>query len=167
MDNSNYYNNQPQMMDDGALDWDSAVEEQAFVPLKPGKYPFIVTSYERGRYNGGQKMGPCPKATINFTVRAGGEVGDRQMSKDLFLHKKTQGFLFDFFRSIGSVAANGQILMDWNRVQGAQGYVEIYDRTYTKKDGTPGTAADVKRFIDPAELKAPTTTNQGWTPGGF
>lgn len=167
MENSNFnqYNNQA--ADDGVLDWDSYVEEQVYIPIKPGNYPFVVTSYARGRHNASEKLPACPQATVNIVVRAGGDVGDRNMSRDFFLHKKTQGFLFDFFRSIGCVTADGRVQMDWNRVQGAQGWVEIYDRAYTTKDGRKGSTPDIRRFIDPREMAQQTSTQQGWTAGGF
>lgn len=182
MENSNY-NQFYQMPDDGVLDWDSVVEEQVYIPIKPGRYPFVVTSYARGRHNASAKLPACPQATVNIIVRAGGEVGDREMSRDFFLHKKTQGFLFEFFRSIGCATPDGKIQMDWNRVQGAQGWVEIYDRPYKTKDGRDATAADIRRFIDPKEMGAaqgyqsqtasptamPTAApaTGGWAPGGF
>lgn len=181
MENYNYNNPYGAQMDDGALDWDSVVEETTFEPLKPGVYPFIVSTYTRGRHNASTNLPACPQATVTFIIKAG-EQGERKIDHNFFLHKKTQGFLFDFFRAIGSTTADGKVKMDWTKIQGAQGMCEIYTEKYQRRDGGDGFADRIRRFIEPTAPQgfqsAPTAmpgampaaapaTPGAWTPGGF
>ena len=42
------------------LDWDSEIENEGseFIVAEPGDYDFVVTAFERGRFQGSAKMPP-------------------------------------------------------------------------------------------------------------
>ena len=52
------------------LDWGSEIENDSpdFIVLPEGEYDFTVKCFERGRYNGGDKVGPCPKAMLTLSI---------------------------------------------------------------------------------------------------
>lgn len=164
MENTNY-----NAAEDRALDWDDVVDQgQEFTVLPAGIYPFRVETWARARHAGSEKLPPCNKAIITLEID-GGQLGKRKIEHNLFLHTKTQGFLNQFFASIGCPTEGGKVRMDWNKVPGATGRVEIYVDKYTKKDGTPGESNKVKKFIKPATGAAASapTAPQGWNPGAF
>lgn len=155
-----------------ALDWDAEVQESEFTLLPAGQYPFTVVNYERTRHNASANLPACAQAILHIEVD-GGQLGKRKIDHNLFLHSKTQGFLNDFFRSIGCQAQDGKVRMDWNRVPGARGLCEIYVDKYTKRDGSQGESNKIKKFIKTVQpmpgtmaAQAPTAP-QGWNPGAF
>ena len=54
------------------LDWDSTIEEdgQQIIVLEEGDYNFLVTSFERGSFPGGNKIPACNKATMTVQVNS-------------------------------------------------------------------------------------------------
>ncbi len=51
------------------LGWDDEVEDKS--PLVPeGEYNFTVETFERGRFNGSEKMPPCPQAMLKLCVNS-------------------------------------------------------------------------------------------------
>ena len=157
-----------QPIDNGALDWNSEVEEKEFQLLPIGSYTFQVVGFERGRYPGGAKMGPCPQATVTFAIDGGQDYGRRELKNNFYLHKSCQGFLFSFFRSIGCGGADGRVVMDWTKVMGAKGTCTVGTKTYNEKNYN-----EIKTFLAPqvptgtpwGGTAAPATPN--WSNGGF
>lgn len=153
------------------LDWDSEIENDGGWKLLPtGDYDFTVKSVERGRYAGGAKMGPCPKATVTFEVKDG-EGKPAEVRKDFYLNRACEGILCAFFASIGMRKHGERVRMNWGGAPGCTGRCSIVVRDYTKKDGTPGQSNDIKKFYEPEEkpsASAPAPTeNKGWAPGSF
>ena len=85
-----------------ALDWDDDLtnEQQEFVLLPEGEYPFEVTGMERAHFEGSAKLPPCKMAKLTLRIY-GGAKGDTTVTHRLYLHTKTQGLLGAFFESIG------------------------------------------------------------------
>ena len=56
-----------------ALGWDDEFtnEQQEFVLLPEGEYPFEVTQMERARYEGGAKLPPCSMAKLTLRIYGG------------------------------------------------------------------------------------------------
>ena len=56
-----------------ALGWDDEFtnEQQEFVLLPEGEYPFEVTQMERARYEGGAKLPPCSMAKLTLHLWRG------------------------------------------------------------------------------------------------
>ena len=129
--------------------------------MPEGVYPFRVESFDREQHNGTPKMPPCNVANVHMVINYNGD--DVQIDKKLFL-LSTNGQLFAFFRSIGAqTLPDGRIKMDWSKVPGATGYVEINHRSYNGQDYN-----NIKSFIDPTKQHAqPTQPQQGWQGGQF
>lgn len=70
-----------------ALGWDDEFtnEQQEFVLLPEGEYPFEVTQMERARYEGGAKLPPCSMAKLTLRIY-GGAKGDTTVTHRLYLH---------------------------------------------------------------------------------
>lgn len=146
-----------------ALDWDSEIEQDSnqFVLLPEGDYPFTVTGFERGTYDGGKKIPACKKADLSLNFD-GGALGTTTVRHTLFLHSVVEGLLSSFFMGIGQKKKGERVTMNWGAVIGGSGRAHLGIRTYTKKDGSEGKANEVKYFIDPEE--APTVSHAPSTP---
>ena len=149
-----------------AFGWDDEFtnEQQEFVLLPEGDYPFEVTGMERARYEGGAKLPPCSMAKLTIKV-FGGAKGDATVTHRLYLHTKTQGLLGAFFESIGQCKRGETFRPRWNEVVGSKGLCRLGIHNFTKKDGTPGESNEITRFLPQPEPKA--APSQGWTQGAF
>ena len=108
-----------------ALDWDEEIDPgQEFITLPEGDYDFIVESYERERYEGGEKMPACWKAALK--IRIDTERGSTYINDGLFLYSKFGWKLAEFFLSIGAeLTADGKVKMNWNSVPGSIGRATV------------------------------------------
>lgn len=159
------------MINEGrAFGWDDEFtnEQQEFVLLPEGEYPFEVISMERARYEGGAKLPPCSMAKLTLRID-GGAKGEATVTHRLYLHTKTQGLLGAFFESIGQCKRGETFRPRWNEVVGARGRCHLGIREYTKQSGPhtgeTGQSNEVTRFLPPPEPKA--APSQGWTQGAF
>ncbi len=135
-----------------AYNWDSEIErENEFVFLPDGEYDFRVVAFERQRFEGSEKMAPCPaaKLTLEFTAPSGmtATVFDR-----LLLNSKMEWKLSSFFGAIGQKRHGEKLKMDWNQVIGSTGRAKVGSREYNgrkynevrsyiyKEDVVPGSA---------------------------
>lgn len=159
------------MINEGrAFGWDDEFtnEQQEFVLLPEGEYPFEVISMERARYEGGAKLPPCSMAKLTLRID-GGAKGEATVTHRLYLHTKIQGLLGAFFESIGQCKRGETFRPRWNEVVGARGRCRLGIREYTKQSGPhtgeTGQSNEVTRFLPPPEPKA--APSQGWTQGAF
>lgn len=131
------------------LGWDDSIENDGsdFITLPNGEYKFTVTGFERGRYAGGEKMGPCNKAILTVDID-GGELGSATVKENLFLHSKCEGILCSFFRSIGHRKSGEALKMDWGKVVGTTGWAKVSVRKY-KKDNEELSINQVSKWLDP------------------
>ena len=135
-----------------AYNWDSEIErENEFVFLPDGEYDFRVVAFERQRFEGSEKMAPCPaaKLTLEFTAPSGmtATVFDR-----LLLNSKMEWKLSSFFGAIGQKRHGEKLKMDWNQVIGSTGRAKVGSREHNgrkynevrsyiyKEDVVPGSA---------------------------
>lgn len=139
-----------QFDNNGALDWDSVISNDApeFVTLPEGDYEFEVTNWERGEHPGSAKLPQCPKAIIHIKVE--GDDGVSTFKHNLFLHKKTEGMLCQFFNAIGQRQRGQSLNMDWNKVTGSTGKARIGVRKW-EHNGAEYTANEIKKFYDAPE----------------
>ena len=102
--------------------WDDVIEKDGgdFVLLPEGDYNFTVTKFERGRFNGSDKMPACNQAKLELTIHSL-EYGDVTVFHTLFLHTKTEGLLSNFFAGIGQKKKGERARMNWNAVVGSRG----------------------------------------------
>lgn len=163
-------------MADRMFDWNDIIEnDSSFTLLPEGRYPFTVVSFERGEHSGSDKIPPCKKATLTLEID-GGALGTTEISENLFLHSRQEWKLCQFFTAIGQRKRGEPLRMDWNKVTGAKGWVDLIVNEYDEKKDGQKTGKKrknnrVDRYIDPAEMDtapaAPTAPMGGFTPGAF
>lgn len=132
-----------------ALGWDERIdnpnEGTGFVLLPEGVYSFTVAKFERGRFDGSEKMCACPKAILTLHIET--EDGAVPLKKDLFLNKKCEGILCAFFTCIGLRKHGEPLVMAWNRVVGCTGRIKLGIKKGDNKDFN-----EVKAWLEPEEV---------------
>ena len=129
------------------LDWDSEIsQESSYTILPEGEYPFSVASFERGYHNGSDKLPPCNKAILTIEID-GGKLGKSTVKHNLFISRRTEGILCEFFIAIGL------------KMPGAKGRCKVGIRTYNGNEYN-----EIKRFLEPAAAPAPAV---GFAPPSF
>lgn len=146
-----------------AYGWDSTIsnEDSAFAVLPEGTYEFEVKSMARGEFPGSEKMSRCYKAdlTLQVTNPVDGTTGT--VFDTLYLNSKAEWRLSQFFLSIGQKKHGEPLKMNWSKVEGAKGRLELSINKYTTRDGDERTNNRVTKYLDPVQQKK-------WTPGqGF
>lgn len=145
-----------------AIGWDDEIidpGEPEFVLLTPGVYDFTVTGFERGHFDGSEKMDACSMAKL--TLRCSNGVQETTVFTNLFLSSAVAFKLSKFAKSIGDMPAgstSGQKFhVDWNNIIGKRGKCKIKTRVYNGKDYN-----EVDDFIvpDPTATPAPTPMPQ-------
>ncbi len=146
------------------LGWDDEISNDSggFVLLEEGDYTFTVTAFERARFPGSAKIPPCNKAVLTLTVES--SKGTASVRYDLILYSTLEWKLSEFFRAIGQKKHGEPLRPRWNELVGSRGRGHFKPRTYTKKDGSEGTANDVEKFYDydPAAMGP----GAGWSDAG-
>lgn len=154
---SEYNRTTPEM----PLDWDSEISaESSFTVLPEGEYPFTVISFEREYHNGSEKLPACPKAKLKIEID-GGEKGISSVFHNLFISRKTEGLLCEFFTSIGLKKPGEPLRMNWQAVFGASGRCKIGVREYNGNEYN-----EIKKFLKP-EDKPATAPQTGFAPPKF
>ena len=92
--------------------------------------------------------------------------GESEMNVNLFLLKRFEWKLCQFFTSIGLRQHGEKLRMNWAAVTGKTGRCRITKRTYKDKTGADRETNDLDEFLDP--LGAPSMQQAGgFTPGAF
>lgn len=138
-----------------AIGWDDEIidpGEPEFVLLTPGIYDFTITGFERGHFDGSEKMDACSMAKL--TLRCSNGVQETTVFTNLFLSSAVAFKLSKFAKSIGDMPAGdskGQKFhVDWNNIIGKSGKCRIKTRVYNGKDYN-----EVDDFIVPDPTAAP------------
>ena len=140
-----------------AIGWDDEIidpGEPEFVLLTPGIYDFTITGFERGHFDGSEKMDACSMAKL--TLRCSNDVQETTVFTNLFLSSTVAFKLSKFAKSIGDMPAGSttgqKFHVDWNNIIGKRGKCKIKTRVYNGKDYN-----EVDDFIvpDPAAAPAP------------
>jgi len=140
-----------------AIGWDDEIidpGEPEFVLLTPGIYDFTVTGFERGHFDGSEKMDACSMAKL--TLRCTNGVQETTVFTNLFLSSAVAFKLSKFAKSIGDMPAGSttgqKFHVDWNNIIGKSGKCRIKTRVYNGRDYN-----EVDDFIvpDPAAAPAP------------
>lgn len=143
-----------------AIGWDDEIidpGEPEFVLLTPGIYDFTITGFERGHFDGSEKMDACSMAKL--TLRCTNGVQETTVFTNLFLSSAVAFKLSKFAKSIGDMPAGSttgqKFHVDWNNIIGKSGKCRIKTRVYNGKDYN-----EVDDFIvpDPAAAPAPAPT---------
>ncbi len=135
-------------LDNREIGWDEEISEerQDYEPLPPGVYTFKVHSMERARFAGSEKMGPCNMASLDLVVEDA-EGKERHVFDSLYLHKKAEWKLSQFFLCIGQKKTGVPLTPNWNEVPCSQGKVELIINSYTDKNGNPKKNNRVSKYL--------------------
>ena len=145
-----------------AIGWDDEIidpGEPEFVLLTPGIYNFTITGFERGHFDGSEKMDACSMAKL--TLRCSNGVQETTVFTNLLLSSTVAFKLSKFAKSIGDMPAGSttgqKFHVDWNNIIGKSGKCRIKTRVYNGKDYN-----EVDDFIvpDPAAAPAPAPAPQ-------
>ena len=138
-----------------AIGWDDEIidpGEPEFVLLTPGVYDFTVTGFERGHFDGSEKMDACSMAKL--TLRCSNGVQETTVFTNLFLSSAVAFKLSKFAKSIGDMPAGSttgqKFHVDWNNIIGKRGKCKIKTRVYNGKDYN-----EVDDFIVPDQAAVP------------
>lgn len=140
-------------MNDGyELSWDAEIENEGseYIVAEEGDYDFTIVKFERGRFNGSQKMPPCNQAELYVKLEIPGASGECVVRDKLFLHSKSEWKLCEFFTSIGQRQKGQRVSMNWNAVPGARGRCKVSKRSFEGKDGKTKWTNDIDKYY-PAE----------------
>lgn len=140
------------MSQERELTWDDEIVKDGgdFILLPEGDYNFTVAKFERGRFQGSEKMPACNQAKLEITIHSQ-EHGDQTIFHNLFLHTKTEGLLSNFFAGIGQKKKGERLRMNWNAVVGSRGKCKLIHNKYTVK-GEERVNNQISKFYSPEDL---------------
>lgn len=139
-------------VNDVAMTWDDEIQNdgEGFRILPEGEYDFTVTDFTRGRFEGSDNMKACPKAEL--TIKIHDPDGDVTVNENLFLNKKVEWKLCQFFIAIGHRKHGEPLRPNWNAVKGAKGRCKVGIKKWTgKKDGKEYKGNEITAFLEPSE----------------
>ena len=126
-------------------------------------------------------MAACPKAEL--TIKIHDPEGDVTVNENLFLNRKAEWKLCQFFTAIGQRKHGETLRMNWNAVKGAKGRCKVGIRKWTGNDGKEHENNEITAFLEPSEpaivpqpqgvaayTQPPLTSSAAprtWTPGSF
>lgn len=141
------------------LEWDSEISKEGaeYTLLPEGDYNYTVESYERARHPGSDKLPACNKAILHLKIKT--DNGAVNIDHNLFLHQRTEGFLSEFFTSIGMKKPGEPLKMNWSKVPGSTGRLKLGVHTWKNKDGEERKSNQVSKFYP--------KTAANFTPGQF
>lgn len=163
---SNYYNQslqQPKQKQDRAYDWGDTItaDVKEFIVLPDGDYDFIVDRFERGQFEGSEKMPACPTAILYIKIDTPLSPESVIIRHQLMLHSKVEWKLSEFFAAIGQKKKGQPLQMNWQLVPGARGKCKLGARQYNGNMYN-----EIKQFY-PAPGYEGTTGGVGFTPNQF
>lgn len=155
-------------------------EESSFTLLPVGEYPFKVVGFERKIYDGNsdkiQNGTPYAEIEMEFT----GAEGTTKVFDRLYMVKKWQWKLTQFFTGIGQAPIIGQPFSpNWGTVVGSQGRAKLGINKYTSsKTGKENKNNQIDEYLAPAANSGVVTPQQptaqptqpqqgGFQPGAF
>lgn len=157
------------------MNWDDTIENDSeFVLLPAGDYDFEVLGFERKRFEGSEKMSACPQAAVSIRLfdKADPSKGSSTVIHNLFLNRKCEGLLCEFFTAIGDRKHGEQLKMNWAEIRGKRGRCKVGIRNWFKKDGTEVQSNEIKRFYEPkvnnsAPAQSAAQPAKSWQNGAF
>lgn len=144
--------------EDRELGWDDEVKRDSGggdrTLVEPGRYKFHVAKFTKGRYQGGDKIPPCPMATLKIDIIVDEKVVT-YVEHRLYLCASREWILAEFFRSIGFRKHGQSMKMDWSSVPGAVGECQVFVDPYVNAKGESRKSNKIEKFYDPpAEQQA-------------
>jgi hypothetical protein len=170
------------MENNNIFDWDSEINNESsdFVLLPEGDYDFTVEKFERGQFDGSDKMPACKKAIVTLTIW--GADDKISITENFMLCEKMEWKLSSLFLSLGLKKHGEPLKMNWSAVTGARGRCHVFVDNYKKKDDGPGEITGksnkIKKFYAYDEnvttvkpnakpTSSPAPAAGGWVPGKF
>lgn len=157
------------MSEDREYDWDEKIDnpdEGDFTILPDGIYPFEVQQWDRGEFEGSDKLPACKSATVHIKFD-GGSHGEVTVQHKLFLHSKMTGLLSQFFKGIGLRESGDPLVLCWDKITGCRGYAKLGTRPGKKEDTKFQT---IKSFVPRKDWPVEPAENTDFPPadnGGF
>lgn len=146
------------------LDWDSEISRDfEFVLLPEGEYNFKVVKFERAIHNGSEKLPRCNKAVLTLEITSDDASQKTKIEHNLFVHRKCEGMLCEFFAAIGHRKHGEAMKMNWAAVPGSTGRCKVYVDNWKNKNGEPMQSNKIKKFLEPKQQPI----SSGFTPGRF
>lgn len=109
------------------FDWDDEIEKESeFTLLDEGDYDFEIVSFERGQYDGSNKMPPCKMAIVSFRVTDG--TNDTVIQDRFYLASNMEWKLSQLFKSVGLKSTGQKVAMNWNALPGKKGRCHVIVR---------------------------------------
>ena len=116
------------------FDWDDEIEKESeFTLLEEGDYDFTITGFERGQYDGSDKMPPCKMATVSFRI-ADADGNSTTLTDRFYLCAKTEWKLSQLFKSVGLKKEGQRVKMDWNALAGSTGRCKVVQKKNLNND---------------------------------
>lgn len=156
-------------------DWDSEInnESSEFVLLPEGDYDFTVEKFERGTFDGSDKLPSCKKAIVTFTIW--GAEDKISITENFLLCSKLEWKLSSLFLSVGMKKHGEPLRMNWTGLVGQKGRCHVFAETGKNSDKLFNR---IKKFyaydedvqtIKPASqpVQYNTTSSSGWQAGKF
>ncbi len=134
------------------LTWDGGfvAEESEFVVLDPGVCKFTVRGFERKIYDGKSDKIPNGTPYAEIEMEFVGTKGKTTVKERLYLLKRMQWKLTEFFAAIGQNPTIGQAFMpNWNAVIGSSGYAELEVNHYKDNNGNDRSNNRPNKFLKP------------------
>lgn len=140
-----------------AFGWEDEIEkDNDFIALQEGDYDFTIDHYERGHFDGSDKIPACSRGIVFFNVKA--EDGRMVTIRESYLlHSRFEWKLSELFCGVGLKKKGEKLRMNWNALPGLTGRAHV-TLDQDKKD--PGKKYNHIEKIYPKELKS-------FTPGQF
>lgn len=138
-----------------ALGWEDDLDVSAAAQkLAEGLATFEVARVARSRFEGSEKIAPCPMAVLTLRVRdREGQVAD--LERNVLLNTRMAWLIGDLMRSVRLLGEGSGTIKSsmWNQLEGRKGVCEVV--TVTSGRGT--TYSAVERFVHGDEAKATLT----------
>lgn len=147
-----------------AMGWDDTIEnDSSFTLLPEGDYDFEVTKFERGRFEGSEKMCACPMAILSLKCVGNGK--SSTIIHNLMLNRKMEWKLCEFFIAIGDRKHGEPLRPNWGTVLGKKGRCKVGIREWTNNNGETKQANEITKFYEPSDT--PTSAGKTFVPGQF
>lgn len=112
-------------MEERELQFDDIISsDSSFVELPEGDYQFKVESYERGRFNGSEKIPPCNMVTVSFRVEAP-DGSSTTIKENFILFSRLEWKISQLYCSVGLKKEGEPTRMNWPAMPGLTGMAHV------------------------------------------
>jgi len=121
------------MEDYKLFDWDDEIEKESeFSVLPAGDYNFEITKFERGSYDGSDKIPPCKMAVVTFKVSD--DKDSTSIIERYYLCSNMEWKLSELFKACGLKKSGEKVKMQWDKLIGSKGRCKIKVTQYKGSD---------------------------------